>query len=86
MTLNTTLKDYQKVAGKMDGALEESQQALKDVRLLVTNVGAKIESLAAETKGALGDARNLIQGTRQGNHPAGGRPEENPGRSRRGLG
>jgi paraquat-inducible protein B len=55
VTLNSTLKDYQKVAGKVDGALE-------DVRLVVNNVGAKIESLAAETKGTLGDARNLIQG------------------------
>ena len=62
VTLNSTLKDYQKVAGKMDGALEESQQALKDVRLVVNNLGAQVESLAAETKGALGDARNLIQG------------------------
>ena len=57
-TLNATLKDFQKVAGKLDGAMDESRQALKDVRTLVK----KVEPLAAETKGALGDARNLIQG------------------------
>ena len=56
--LNNTLKDFQKVAGKLDGAMDESRLALKDVRTLVKNV----EPLAAETKGALGDARNLIQG------------------------
>jgi paraquat-inducible protein B len=57
-TLNTTLKDFQKVAGTADGALEEARQALKDVRTLVKNV----EPLATEFKGALGDTRNLIQG------------------------
>jgi paraquat-inducible protein B len=57
-SLNNTLKDFQKVAGTLDGAMDESRLALKDVRTLVKNV----EPLAAETKGALGDARNLIQG------------------------
>ncbi len=57
-TLNNTLKDFQKVAGKVDGALEESRQALKDVRTLVKNVDTQVGPLAAETKGALGDARN----------------------------
>ena len=37
-TLNATLKDFQKAAGKADGALEEARQALKDVRTLVKNV------------------------------------------------
>ncbi len=57
-TLNNTLKDFQKVAGKLDGALDESRQALKDVRTLVKNV----EPLATDVKGAVGDARTLIQG------------------------
>jgi paraquat-inducible protein B len=59
--LNATLKDFQKAAGKVDGALEESQQALKDVRTLVKNLGVQVEPLAAETKGALGDARTLMK-------------------------
>jgi paraquat-inducible protein B len=57
-TLNTTLKDFQKAAGTVDGALEEARQALKDIRTLVKNV----EPLATEFKGALGDTRTLIQG------------------------
>jgi len=57
-TLDATLKDFQKAAGKADGALEETRQALKDIRTLVKN----IEPLATEFKGTLGDTRNLIQG------------------------
>ena len=57
-TLNDTLKDFQKAAGKADGALEEARQTLKDVRTLVKNV----EPLATDVKGAVGDARTLIQG------------------------
>jgi paraquat-inducible protein B len=64
-TLNNTLKDFQKVAGKVDGALDESREALKDVRTLVKNVGAQVEPLAAETKGALGDARTLLKNADQ---------------------
>ena len=60
-TLNNTLKDFQKAAGKAEGALEETRQALKDVRTLVKNV----EPLATDVKGAVGDARTLIQGADQ---------------------
>jgi paraquat-inducible protein B len=49
--LNTTLKDFQKVAG--------------DVQTLARNVDAQISPLAAETKGALGDARTLIKEANQ---------------------
>ena len=45
--LNTTLKDFQKVAG--------------DIRTLARNVDAQVGPLASETQGALGEARTLLK-------------------------
>jgi paraquat-inducible protein B len=59
--LNTTLKGFQKVAGKLDGAVDEFGQGLKDVRVLVRRVDAQVDPLVAEARGALGDAQTLLK-------------------------
>jgi paraquat-inducible protein B len=48
------------VTTNLNATLKETQQALKDIRLLVRNVNVQVEPLAAETRSTLTDTRKLI--------------------------
>jgi paraquat-inducible protein B len=52
--------ETQEVARTLNTTLNETKQALKDVRSLVQRVDARIEPLSSEIKGTLTDTRKLV--------------------------